>query len=358
MNLKDIFSGGPTPAKWAALGQYLRSSRIVAGIGLRVASQDESGIVISRVGHDVQRPEEKRFKVTNVGNKIYVDPGRIGILNEAYPDNVVRPFEPTLNGTPLSADPRPYFSASAGVTYEVICIFDEVKGRLILLADGDEMPELNNCERAWLIATIKLKTVSGKVIIDELTQNWLSDIPRTLDETSCNSSDSNDSDDSDNSDDSDDSDDSHDSDDSDDSDSSDDSSSSSGECACPILSDLKYFIVAPSCVEELGALIDHVVIVTCKVGAYCADCDPLLAVKFTLGSYSIYRSIIGHTEQTITAEFGVYSPIKLFGCGSYEITAQVVQGVSISPDCGTLTCAAPITTTLVTRGLCSNGGEC
>lgn len=40
MNFDEIFRGDPTPAKWAALGRYLRGQRITAGPGLRVASRD------------------------------------------------------------------------------------------------------------------------------------------------------------------------------------------------------------------------------------------------------------------------------------------------------------------------------
>lgn len=46
MNLEDIFRGDITNMKWRDLGEYLKRSRIVGGIGVRV-SRDITGTIIS-----------------------------------------------------------------------------------------------------------------------------------------------------------------------------------------------------------------------------------------------------------------------------------------------------------------------
>lgn len=48
MNLGEIFQGGPTNAKWAALGRYLRANQVFGGIGVRMRRQP-SGVIISAV---------------------------------------------------------------------------------------------------------------------------------------------------------------------------------------------------------------------------------------------------------------------------------------------------------------------
>jgi hypothetical protein len=48
MNLSDIFSGAVSPAKWRALGEYLESSGIVTGPGLRVRKVGNKSIITSR----------------------------------------------------------------------------------------------------------------------------------------------------------------------------------------------------------------------------------------------------------------------------------------------------------------------
>lgn len=47
MNLETIFSGTQTRAKWAALGSYLKRSRITGGSGVRVSQDSIKGTLIS-----------------------------------------------------------------------------------------------------------------------------------------------------------------------------------------------------------------------------------------------------------------------------------------------------------------------
>ncbi|MGL4422117.1 MAG: hypothetical protein ACRCZF_15725 [Gemmataceae bacterium] len=48
MGLQDIFSGALTPAKWRELGEYLGSSGMVAGPGLRVRQVGNRSIITTR----------------------------------------------------------------------------------------------------------------------------------------------------------------------------------------------------------------------------------------------------------------------------------------------------------------------
>ena len=46
MSINDIFRGPPTPAKWTALGEYLRGQRITGGRGIMISSNPITGTVV------------------------------------------------------------------------------------------------------------------------------------------------------------------------------------------------------------------------------------------------------------------------------------------------------------------------
>lgn len=48
MDFPEIFKGTPTPAKWAALGEYLRSSGTTGGPGLRVRRVGNKTVITTR----------------------------------------------------------------------------------------------------------------------------------------------------------------------------------------------------------------------------------------------------------------------------------------------------------------------
>ena len=94
--------------------------------------------------------------------RLYVTEGMVAVAFGGSPDAVIRPMEPTLDGTPLRSNP--YWSVTGketGTDYEVICIFDSTRARMVLHKKDDEL-ELEGEERPWLVATVRFKEVGAK----------------------------------------------------------------------------------------------------------------------------------------------------------------------------------------------------
>jgi hypothetical protein len=163
------------------------SRRINAMQALLVAL---AGKASERAGSDGGRVKERlqrrpRFNVWFHADsqRLYVTEGMVAVAMAGSPDSVIRPMEPTLDGTPLRENP--YWSIAdkeVGADYEVICIFDPEKARMVLHKKDDEL-ELEDDERPWLIATVTFKTVGAKKGIEELDQRWSCDIPWLSDGT-------------------------------------------------------------------------------------------------------------------------------------------------------------------------------
>jgi uncharacterized membrane protein YgcG len=269
--------------------------------------------------------------------RLYVTEGRVGAANEAYPDMVVRPMEPTLEGTALGENP--YFDVSdkaTGEDYEVICIFDTTRSRVVLHRRSDEL-ELNRCERAWLVATVKFRTVGEKIGVETLRQEWSSDIPWTFDEVSCDSSDGSSEDDSSDASSDDSSDDSDDSGDTSSDDSSDDSGDGSSEC-CPALT-VGGFIVrvgvgTAECFTAAGIPEEVEVAVTGYVGEIpCEECEGQLWVEFGIGSQKASRYLGQRGGQS----FGERFVFQGLACQEFTVWAQVKRfGSPVDQSCDQL----------------------
>ena len=352
-----------------------RLNAIQGAIKLLLADGDSGGVLSGAgVGRrpGVRSGHGGRFIVTHdaANGRLYVRTGFVGWTTAGVTDEVVRPFEATLEGEKLSRNP--YFEvAGKSGEYEVICVFDHSQARMELkLKSGDPEPALTGCERAWQVAQV---TFGEGVVIE---QTWFSDIGWDSGELSCDSSASAGSGDgsdgsgpgsepgSDGSDGSDGSgEDEFSFSDESESDSSSSSSSSGGSCD-DLLSDLEVTIWdingsrtgdgAP-CFEELGVLTPVVLSMSCMVSNLPASCNGRVSVQFSFGSFSRWVSVFGNgqVQGWFEAGFGV----ELMACSTYTIKARLQSGLnSLSQGCSPIDCT--LETTYGVPGLCANDGEC
>jgi len=165
--------------------------------------------------------------------KLHVGEGSVAWSVSEQPDSVTRPYIPKLDGVSLSLTPGwDIAGKTPGTEYEVICIYHSSAGRMVLHEkDGEEELEVEDGERARLIATVTFQSAGTGLAIAELVQRWQDDIEQAGEESlsSSTSGISTSEDDSDSDGDSDGGSD----DESDDSSGSSSSSSSSGEECCP-----------------------------------------------------------------------------------------------------------------------------
>ena len=355
---------------FSELLRWCRANNVVgiAGGAVRESSNGKTLIPATLPGEKKTRPGG-RFLVSYspASNRLYVSPGSVGVGNEAYPDAIVRPMTPTISGSAITDSPAPFIDdLGAALDYEIICIFDETSARIVAISVGDPVP-LNNCERAWLLATIRLQTDDTFLKIEEFSQRWASDIPWTIDEVSCDSNQSTGSDSGDTSGGGSDSTDSGGGDEESSDNSSDDSSSeessSEAPCTCPTITGLEASIFSISNIVGRNCFTDNAVaepvelFVSCIVGNYCEKCANRINVRFTINGRS-KTIFMGSTSGYVQAVFGDIEEFSMFGCSDYPITAQVIATKSIVPGgCDMPTCDV-VTGEFRTPGICSLDGSC
>ena len=136
-----------------------------------------------------------RFTVTCDGNnnRIYVLPGHVcfiplagGDSGGSGSDSALKPFEPTLDDTPLSDSPYWVISGGQGGEWQVVCVFDQEKARMEFKRKDSGDLNLDPDERAIVIATMDFSDAEEGLKIKQL---WHSDILWT-DYDSSSSSDS------------------------------------------------------------------------------------------------------------------------------------------------------------------------
>jgi len=317
-----------------------------------------------------------RFKVTYDpgNNRLGVFPGCAVHAAMDAGGTVLRPFEPTLNNIPLSEVPKPYWTLAGGSgEMEVVCVFDHYKARMVLKQLEADL-ELNGCERAWQVAKITFPEDDSV----KIEQTWQSDIVWFDPNESCDSSSHDSSAGSDGSNDtshsdhsggdsggsgsSHSSDSSHSSEESSGSDGEGDTSSESttGDCTEPRLSGLKVFIYdiggnGPDCFVDAVTLTPVILTVVVTVTGLPANCAGKLAIKFSFGPHSVWKSVFANGE--VSGEFGfITGGVNLFACSNYEVDAEVSPGVGINSFCKPTKCR--VSMWYMTPGLCANGGSC
>lgn len=88
------------------------------------------------------------------------------------PDSVTRPYVPKLEGISLSLNPGwAVGGLTPGTEYEVTCIYDSNAGRMEL-RDPEEELELEEGERARLIATVSFQNAGAGMAIAQFSQRW------------------------------------------------------------------------------------------------------------------------------------------------------------------------------------------
>lgn len=361
MEFGDIFKGSPSPAKWEALGKYLREGEIRGGHGVLVRQVGNKTIISAARRGESASGGGGRYQLTfdGTGQKVVVSEGSVAWAATAETDGIVRPYIPKISGVALGAGAAIAVAGkSAGIEYEVVCIYSSTAGRVVMHDPDDEL-DIESHERARLLGTVKLKNrAGGGLEIDELKQRWADDIEHLGDDYGSSSAGSQSGDNSDGE-----SDGGGDSDsitppdnsDSDDSDSDSSSSSSSGGATCPEITNLQVVLLqlenGEQCFEDPVVQQVGTVAVSCEVGPYAESCRNRLYVRFTVGATT--RSIfLGSTYGAVSTQFDM----PLFSCSTYTATAQIQTAAGIIAECN-LTCA-PVSVDFVTPGLCTDGGSC
>lgn len=350
-----------TPGDWCAAGGshalgVLAHSAAVPGDG-------ESALALVRLGADATPRCRFAVWMSVETQRLYCAVGTVDVANEAYPSTDSLPIVPKLNG--VSLNETPYWDLTGketGVEYRVVCIFDCVDANpaRVELKKVSEDLHLTCCERAKRIATLTFKSVDGGLAIEEFSQDWASDIDRTIDLVSCNSGDcSGSSDDessgphgSDGSDDSIDPPDSSDDpeppssdDDSSDESSDDDTSSSSGSCGCPLshFEAYMYSVDGGNCFLDAGGGYVSVV-VGVHVGEMPARCGYIL--RFGIAGVQTFTKVLlgGGSDYGEFITF-LSLPNRELTCFA-QIEAPLVAPPGASGCCISLPCRVEETVTL------------
>ncbi len=371
MPLRDVLTLEWVNAVQDGIRDLAAGKNIQTGPGMQLRSND-GRVWMDAAGAAAAGRKRGRFLVSfhALAQKLYVGRGAVGVANEAYPQTAVSPIEPTLDGVLLS-DPEPpgFDGLAAGTTYRVVCIFDETAARIEAVPDADDIV-LNNCERAWILAEVTLKTVAGGLAVESLIQKWESDIPWTIDEFSCDSSSGSDSDSSDSSDLSEDSDASSDDSGGSYSDSSDDSSdsdSSGGDC-CPevTITDAECFMTnfatgvdSGQCFLNASTEESVRVIVTVNVKGNPCECTGAW-LNVRAGNNVIGRIYLGRSGQ---GSYQVFGDMMSRACKDIRIEACwyiSTVGVTAEDPCRGKNCCAETEVTtphVCDEGSCSGGSS-
>lgn len=147
----------------------LRRAHGVGGISLGVRRQR------------LERRVGRRFPVTYdaVNQRLYVGVGGVFSAKTGEDHQSVKSFFPTLDSKSLVD--LPYWDVSdkdPDTAYNVWCLVDQYYAAKMVLEKDEETLEFELNENAYLIATITWKSEGGKLVVDDLTQFWESDIPQ------------------------------------------------------------------------------------------------------------------------------------------------------------------------------------
>lgn len=315
--------------------------------------------------------------------RLYLTEGAVGCGYTCPVTQVTRPIIPKLNGVSLLDNP--YWEAAeftAGTTYDIVCIFTNTTAKIVYLENG-EQPDFEDCDRAWLIASVSFKSGDAGLQIDEYTSHWSSDIPgfsesdgeaqstgwcKPCGESGSEESEEEESEDSDDSD-------SEESDDSSDDDSSDDSSNDSDDSSggCTNLTTLGGLFVSEALIrntpfdtdycfepDETNTLVPRPAKITLKL-SYSPSCQPCTLrseIVVKLGLYTQRRQYWDTGGVlTIELEYGSLPPCTTLPLEAYvyvrPIMGEVLHKCNVEPGAYNL-----ITGTWRTPGSCTDGGGC